>query len=89
MHSTTSAVSVTSRPNPPHVSADKGKVFMTYQDKPEKAAEYLRQVIPLLSKYKVPATPINYSVWYNYVAGNQLALNEALNNVIEREADHG
>lgn len=57
---------------------------MTYQDKPEKAAEYLRQVIPLLSKYKVPATPINYSVWYNYVAGNQLALNEALNNVIEQ-----
>lgn len=60
------------------------KAFMTYQDKPEKAAEYLRQVIPLLSKYKVPATPVNYSVWYNYVAGNQLALNEAINNVIEQ-----
>ena len=60
------------------------KVFMTYQDKPEKAAEYLRQVIPMLSKYKVPATPINYSVWYNYVAGNQLALNEAINHMIEK-----
>lgn len=56
---------------------------MTYQDKPEKAAEYLRQVIPLLAKHKITATPINYSVWYNYVAGNQLALNEAINNIIE------
>jgi len=57
---------------------------MNINDNPEKAAEYLRQVIPMLTKHKVPATPVNYSVWYSYVSGQQLALNEAINNTLEQ-----
>ena len=57
---------------------------MTYQDASPKAAEYLRQVIPLLNKHKLPATPVNYSVFYCYVSGTSLALNEAVDNAIQQ-----
>lgn len=57
---------------------------MTYQDASPKAAEYLRQVIPLLNTHKLPATPVNYSVFYCYVAGASLALNEAVDNAIQQ-----
>lgn len=58
---------------------------MTHQDTSPKAAEYLRQVIPLLNTHKLPATPINYSVFYCYVAGASLALNEAVDNAIQQD----
>jgi diguanylate cyclase len=57
---------------------------MSYQDESPKAAEYLRQVIPILSKHKLPATPVNYSVFYSYVSGTSLALNEAIDSNIKQ-----
>lgn len=32
------------------------------------AAEVLRVVLPLLSKYKIPPNPLNYAIWYEYIA---------------------
>jgi diguanylate cyclase len=46
----------------------------TYQE----AAECLRMALPLLSQYKLPVTPMNYAVLYDYVAGNNDALREAI-----------
>jgi len=44
------------------------------------AAEYLRMVLPLMSKHQVPATPKNYAVWYSHVSGD----NPELSAEIER-----
>jgi len=51
---------------------------MNPENSPKKAAEYLRQVIPMLSQQKLPPTPINYSVLYSYLAGDSQALNESI-----------
>ena len=50
------------------------------------SAQCLRQAIPLLVKYKIPVTPINYAIWYCYVLGSNLALNIELDNIL---AEHG
>ncbi len=46
------------------------------------AAEYLRLVIPLLSRHKVPATPHNYAIWYTYVSGDHPALKAEIDGLI-------
>jgi diguanylate cyclase len=40
----------------------------------EAAAEHLRQLIPLMQKHGIPATPENYTVWYEYITGTNAAL---------------
>lgn len=50
-----------------------------YNDPIEKASENLRQVIPLISKHKIPVNPANYAVWYEYVSGENLTLIEEIN----------
>jgi diguanylate cyclase len=47
---------------------------------PATAAEYLRMVLPLMTKHEVPATPENYAVWYSHVSG----ANNELSAEIER-----
>ncbi len=49
-----------------------------YQNEPEQAAEYLRQVIPMLSKHRLAPTPINYAVFYSYLSGTSQALNSII-----------
>lgn len=58
----------------------------SYDDQPTKAAEYLRQILPLMSRNKVPTNPTNYAIWYEYVAGKNNALKEAINALIEKKA---
>lgn len=42
---------------------------MRYNDPLSQSAEYLRLVIPLLSKHKLAPNPLNYAVMYEYVSG--------------------
>lgn len=42
---------------------------MEYHDSTEKSAEYLRQVLPLMTKHDAGLHPISYAVWYEYVSG--------------------
>jgi diguanylate cyclase len=51
-----------------------------YNDPIQKASENLRQVIPLISKHKIPVNPANYAVWYEYVSGDNHTLVEEINN---------
>jgi len=51
-----------------------------YSDPIQKASENLRQVIPLISKHKIPVNPANYAVWYEYVSGDNHSLIEEINN---------
>lgn len=51
----------------------------------DRSSEYLRLTLPLMSKYRVPVTPENYAVWYEYVSGANLVLTEAIDELIESE----
>ena len=39
----------------------------------------LKKVIPLMGKYSVPVTPINYAVWYTYVTESNSEVTKRLN----------
>lgn len=42
----------------------------------------LKKVIPLMGKYSVPVTPINYAVWYTYVTESNSEVTKRLNKAI-------
>tara|TARA_Y100000310_G_C20658246_1_gene803184 strand:- start:877 stop:1926 length:1050 start_codon:yes stop_codon:yes gene_type:complete len=42
----------------------------------------LKQAIPLMVKYKMPITPLNYAIWYAYVSNKTPELNDALDKII-------
>lgn len=44
----------------------------------ETSSEFLRLALPFMSRYRVPVTPQNYAVWYEYVAGTNIPLQEAI-----------
>jgi len=46
------------------------------------SAENLKKAVPLMMKYKVPTTPINYALWYTYVSEELPVLNEKLDSII-------
>jgi len=47
-----------------------------------KSAENLKKAVPLMMKYKVPTTPLNYALWYTYVSDELPQLNEKLDRLI-------
>ena len=55
----------------------------------DRSSEYLRLTLPLMSKYKVPVTPENYAVWYEYVSGGNLSLTEAIDDLIKKKQPIG
>ena len=52
----------------------------------EASSEYLRLALPLLSKYRIPVTPQNFTVWFDYVAGRSATLSEIIDDLIAKEA---
>jgi diguanylate cyclase len=54
----------------------------TYNASPQQNSEYIRQMLPLMMKHKVPVDPINYAVWYHYVSGASAELNKAIDTLI-------
>ena len=48
------------------------------------ASEYLRLALGLMVKYKSVATPINYTVWYEYVSGTNIVLKNLIDDFIEK-----
>ncbi len=57
----------------------------SYKDQPTKSAEYLRQALPLMTRNKISTDPTNYAIWYEYVAGQNGALKEAIDEMIEKK----
>ena len=49
------------------------------------SAQCLKKAIPLMVKYRMPVTPINYAIWYCYVQGSKPALNAELDHVIAEQ----
>lgn len=56
---------------------------MEYSEYQDQAAEYMRLAIPLMRKYDIAMTPANYAVWYEYVSGDNVALQDAVNEHVE------
>lgn len=54
-----------------------------YTQNLNEAAGYLRLAVPLMTRHGVPANPVNYSIWYEYVSGNNKELNEVLDKKLE------
>jgi diguanylate cyclase len=51
---------------------------MRYKETREQSAELLRMVLPLMARHSAGFHPLSYSVWYEYVAGNNQSLCAAL-----------
>ncbi len=45
---------------------------------------YVRLILPLMSKHFVPITPKNYTVWYEYVSGDNSELRKAIDTMLEK-----
>ena len=56
---------------------------MDYPEDIAKAAEFLRSAVPKMVERQLPANPINYAIWYNYVAKHKPALCDTLDQMIE------
>jgi len=48
-------------------------------------AAYIKQILPLMVRHNVAANPINYAIWYDYVAGNNVKLTEVVNKLISQQ----
>jgi diguanylate cyclase len=48
----------------------------------ERAAEFLRLALPLMTRHGVPVTPQNYAIWYDYVNGDNPELNAEIDRLI-------
>ncbi len=57
---------------------------MNYSDSVGEAAESMRLVVPLMSKYEIPIDPMNYAVWYEYVSGKNQGLTGAINQIVKK-----
>ncbi|WJW75615.1 GGDEF domain-containing protein [Thiohalobacter sp. IOR34] len=57
---------------------------MHYQESNDRAAEFVRQALPLMSRHQIPASPDHYTVWYEYVSGRNQALKTAIDEVLAR-----
>jgi len=56
---------------------------MNYTEEKSKAGEYLRLALNYISKHNLPANPVNYTVWYEYVSGKNMKLKKALDLSLE------
>ncbi len=52
-----------------------------YAHTKEQSAEFLRQVLPLMSKQSAALHPISYAVWYEYVSGINPDIRKAVDDV--------
>jgi len=55
---------------------------LAYEESPEQAGEYLRLALAFLGSHKLAPNPVNFALSYDYVAGRNQALNEALDRAL-------
>jgi diguanylate cyclase len=57
---------------------------LRYKESVEQSAEFLRLALPLMAKQAAALHPVSYAVWYEYVAGINLALKQAIDESLLR-----
>ncbi len=60
---------------------------MSDQAKFDESINFVRLALPLMTKYRVPATPKNYTVWYCYVSGADKELNKEIDELTSGNAE--
>ncbi len=60
---------------------------MTVKRDIDQAVYYLKLALPEMTKRSIPATPNNYAVWYEYIAGNNKALVKTINELTATTQD--
>jgi diguanylate cyclase len=55
---------------------------LAYEEGPEQAAEYLRLALAFLGSHQLAPNPVNFALCYDYVAGRNAALKEALDQAL-------
>ena len=48
----------------------------------EQAAERLRKAVPIMVKRGIPVTPVNYALWYTYVANENPHFNQHIDDIV-------
>jgi diguanylate cyclase len=56
---------------------------MRYTESKQQSAELLRLIIPLLSKHEAACNPMTYALWYEYMAGLNVPLKQAMDRIID------
>jgi len=56
-----------------------------YNDTLEQNAEYLRQILPLMSKNKIATDPLNFAIFYEYITGRNVVLNNELDELLGKQ----
>jgi diguanylate cyclase len=63
-----------------------GLTFLpSYNETLEQNAEYLRQILPLMSKNKIVTDPLNFAIFYEYITGRNIALNHELDELLGKQ----
>lgn len=57
-------------------------------DKPnyDRTVDIVRHAIPRMSELKIPITPSNYAVWFEYLSDSNQALRDEMNALLDRDA---
>jgi len=55
-----------------------GPIMRHKEDTLESTSEYLRLALPFMSRFRIPVTPKNYGVWYEYVTGKNFLLKQEI-----------
>ncbi|WP_319576767.1 GGDEF domain-containing protein [uncultured Desulfobacter sp.] len=58
---------------------------MDYSESNTQAGEFLRLTLGFLAKHNLPATPVNYTVWYEYASGKNPKLRQAIDQMLEKK----
>ncbi|WP_321492003.1 GGDEF domain-containing protein [uncultured Desulfobacter sp.] len=58
---------------------------MNYTESGPQAGEFLRLTLGFLSKHNLSATPVNYTVWYEYASGKNPKLKETIDRMLENK----
>ncbi len=56
---------------------------MRYAETKQQSSELLRLIIPLLSQHQAACNPMTYALWYEYVAGLNPSLKQAMDKMID------
>lgn len=57
-----------------------------YDDDLAKAGEYLRLSIGLMGQHKIPVSPLNYRLSYDYTSGKDYLLNASIDELLKKES---
>ena len=58
---------------------------MNYSESSLQAGEFLRLTLGFLAKHNLSATPVNYTVWYEYASGKNPKLRQAIDRMLENK----